>query len=300
MSTDQKHQTASLKPPGSIKLLAPTRRLWLLAISLAIAGGAVADEGPKRPVEGIMDNSFLIEEAYNQEPGVVQHIFNALYGMDKISDAHNHSLALSFTQEWPVFNQTHQFSYTVPYGAIWAQGGSANGIGDVLLNYRYQVFYDEKTLTGFAPRFSLVLPTGDKANGFGNGTLGYQWSLPFSTTLSDRWFVHANAGLTYLPGAGTSHDGDLLNYNLGASAIYCVSGRFNLMLEWIGLWNESGVDTGRTRRDFSAVISPGARWAFNFHNGSQSVVGVGVPIGLTKAAPEIGTFLYVSFEHKLF
>ena len=26
--------------------------------------------------KGIQDNSFFIEEAYNQEPGVVQHIFN--------------------------------------------------------------------------------------------------------------------------------------------------------------------------------------------------------------------------------
>ena len=26
--------------------------------------------------KGIQDNSFFIEKAYNQEPGVVQHIFN--------------------------------------------------------------------------------------------------------------------------------------------------------------------------------------------------------------------------------
>ncbi len=38
-----------------------------------------------RPAEGIEDNSFLVEEAYNQEAGVVQHIFNLTGSWDKQS-----------------------------------------------------------------------------------------------------------------------------------------------------------------------------------------------------------------------
>ena len=49
---------------------------WTLA-TLTLSGMARAVE--ERPIEGISDNSFLIEEAYNQEAGVVQHIFGALY-----------------------------------------------------------------------------------------------------------------------------------------------------------------------------------------------------------------------------
>jgi len=56
----------------------------------------------------------------------------------------------------------HQLSYTVPYNLIETGGQSRHGVGDVLLNYRFQAYYDEKTLTAFAPRFSLVLPTGDE------------------------------------------------------------------------------------------------------------------------------------------
>src|SRR5262245_46967893 len=44
---------------------------------------------------GIHDNSFLVEEAYNQEHGVVQHINNFIYL------AQTKSWAYSFTQEWP-------------------------------------------------------------------------------------------------------------------------------------------------------------------------------------------------------
>jgi len=269
-----------------------------LLILLALPSTVLAEA--KRPVEGIMDNSFLVEEAYNQEAGVVQHIFNGVHGVDKLFGPEKRSLDLSFTQEWPVFSQTHQFSYTVPYGFVWDGGQEARGVGDVLLNYRYQAYLDEQTLTGFSPRFSLVLPTGEDGNGFGNGTLGYQWNLPFSTTVNDRWFVHVNAGLTFFPDAGEPRARDLLSYNLGGSAIYCVNSRFNLMLEWIGNWSETVGSNGGAERQFASVISPGVRYAFNFKSGSQLVVGLGVPVGLTRTTPEIAALLYISFEHNFF
>ena len=273
------------------------RSHWSYLFPLTLASTALSQEMPKRPVDGIMDNSFLVEEAYNQEPGVVQHILTGLYGVDKVGSPEKRTLDLAFTQEWPVFSQTHQFSYTVPYSFAWNRGQPSSGVGDVLLNYRYQAYLNDKTLTGFAPRFSLVLPTGDADKGFGNDTLGYQWNLPFSTAIGDRWFVHANAGLTYLPNTGAGAADDLLNYNLGASAIYCASPRFNLMLEWIGTWNESAGDSGAIEREFSSVISPGIRYAFNFASGSQLVLGLAAPIGLTRSAPAIGVFFYFSFEH---
>src|SRR5262249_49215036 len=153
------------------------------------------------------------------------------------------------------------------------------------------------SLTAFAPRFSLVLPTGEYRKGFGNNSLGYQWNLPFSTTFGDRWFVHANAGLTYLPDAGDAPTHDLLSFNLGASTIYCVNDRFNLMLEWVGNWIESPLGDG-TDRHFFSVISPGMRYAFNFESGAQLVVGLAAPIGLTSGSPDLGAFLYLSFEHR--
>src|SRR5215510_9841198 len=47
----------------------------------------VAADVPQ-PIEVIEDNSFLIEEAYNQEVGVVQHIFTAQWGENR--DVHPH------------------------------------------------------------------------------------------------------------------------------------------------------------------------------------------------------------------
>jgi hypothetical protein len=277
-------------------------RVFLLSCGLCLLAACPsrADEQNSRPIDGIMDNSFLIEEAYNQEAGIVQHIFNAAYSVDRVSDTAERRVDCSFTQEWPVFGQTHQFSYTIPYSVVKDSGHWENGIGDVLLNYRYQAYFDEKTLTAFAPRFSLILPTGDERKGFGNGTLGYQWNLPFSTTFGDRWFAHANAGLTFFPNAGLKPGNDLLNYNLGGSVIYCASQRLNFMLEWVGTWNQ-GLRGNRVEdRVFLSVISPGVRYAINVAEETQIVVGLGIPIGLNRATPELAGLLYFSVEHRMF
>jgi hypothetical protein len=196
---------------------------------------------------------------------------------------HNGVWTLGFTQEWPVFSQTHQFSYTVPY--IFER--NEDGVGDVLLNYRWQALMESESLPAFAPRFSLVLPTGD--NGLTDDTVGYQFNLPVSKILADRWTAHFNAGMTLLPDAA---DGDLEHFNLGASAIYAFTPTFNAMLECVSNWDEDA----RGRRPAAVIVSPGVHYALNLAD-TQLVLGVAVPVGLTSAAPDYGVFLYVSFEH---
>src|SRR3954464_4411803 len=95
---------------------------------------AVPADQPPRPIDGMMDNSFLIEEAYNQEEGVVQHIFNVVYGFDKFSGAGARKFDFVFTQEWPAWGQAHQLSYTIPYTNLRAGHQTVDGLGDVLLN----------------------------------------------------------------------------------------------------------------------------------------------------------------------
>ena len=265
-----------------------TPKMVLLAATLAALPAAT--HGGDRPVDGIMDNSFLVEEAYNQEAGVVQHIWTALYQVNRMRGPDEKTWEFGFTQEWPMGSQTHQFSYTTPYSFMESDGEKINGPGDMLLNYRYQAYFNEQTLTAFAPRLSLVLPTGDET--FGDDTVGTQINLPFSTALGDNWFIHANAGTTWLPDAGSANERDLVHFNLGSSVIYAATKDLHFMVEWIGNWNDQG-----DGREFESVISPGARKAFNFANDSQLVLGVAAPIGLNKRSPDFGVFLYCSFEH---
>jgi len=257
-------------------------------------GPLTAQEEDPRLAAGIQDNSFFIEEAYNQEAGVVQHILNGWYSVDRMNGPDDKEMQFVFTQEWPIGSQTHQFSYTAPYSFVGTGGQQDNGVQDAMINYRLQVFTETAQRLAFAPRLSLILPTGDEDKDFGGGTLGYQINLPVSKIVSDRWTVHFNAGATLFP---TVQDHDLVNFNLGASAIFAVSRRFNLMLECVGYFDEEVDDIGRLGDSNSVILSPGVRYAFNFKNDAQMVVGLAAPVGLTSAAPDFGLFLYFSFEH---
>lgn len=267
---------------------------WALpALVLAGTHDTLAAEVDRRPAKGVQDNSFLVEEAYNQEAGVVQHILNLTYDYNRAPGSDDKEWGLSFTQEWPLFSQTHQVSYSVPYTFLDSGGRSVDGFGDVELNYRFQALYESDTSPAFAPNFGLILPTGDESEGLGDDTVGYDFGLPLSRIVSDRWTLHANAGMTLFPGL----DGrDPVNFSLGGSAIYAVTSDFNLMLETVGEWIETVDSGGGIERDFEAVISPGMRYAFNLEAG-QLVLGVAAPIGLTSATPDYGAILYLSFEH---
>jgi hypothetical protein len=87
-----------------------------------------------------------------------------------------------------------------------------------------------------------------------------------------------------------------VSYRLGGSAIYAVSRDFNLMLELVGDWFETVDENRRKDYEFLAVASPGFRYAFNWPS-SQLVLGLAAPIGLNGNTPEIGAFVYASFEH---
>lgn len=265
--------------------------LWLTGLVVCLAIGAVSfATEPSEPIaKAIQDNSFLVEEAYNQEAGVVQHIFNIPLAFKDDEK----EVSFVFTQEWPVFSQQHQFSYTIPYSVVENET-SENGFEDIRLNYRFQALFENDRVPAFAPRFSFVLPTGDAEKGFGHETLGYEVNLPFSKIVSDRWTVHFNAGTTFFPDVNGR---DLNNYNLGGSAIYAVSENLNLMLESVANWEEDVDEVRNVDRTVTALISPGARYAFNLPNDAQLVVGVAVPIGITSDAPDYGIFFYCSFEH---
>jgi hypothetical protein len=243
------------------------------ALWIGVALLAVGPSDRPTVAQGIADNSFLIEEAYNQEQGVVQHISGWQRSL------RTRAWAFAFTQEWPLSAQTHQLSYTIPYQRT-AGSSSTSGWGDAALNYRYQLRADARV--AIAPRLSVVVPTGSESRGLGAGTLGAQVNLPVSVTLASSLVGHGNAGVSAVP--------DVTTYNLGASVIWLVRPTFNFMFEVV--WTE------QTAGAQSLVLNPGMRWAHNFASGLQIVPGIAFPVGIGPSRGERGAFLYLSFEHR--
>jgi hypothetical protein len=259
-----------------------------LAVITFIPLQAMAEE-PKK----IQDNSFLLEEAYNQEAGVVQHIQSFMY-LKKSKD-----WIYTFTQEWPVPKETHQFSYTIPVVHM-TDPTNSSGIGDIALNYRYQAVL--KDHIALAPRFSVILPTGDYKKGHGTDSVGLQTNIPLSVELTDQFVTHWNLGATYTPSSRESGGAkaDTTAFNYGASVIYLASENFNLMLEAAGTSGESVKPDGSKQQANTFFINPGVRFAINFKSGLQIVPGISMPIGVGSSAGEIGGLAYLSFEHPLF
>ncbi len=260
------------------------------------AAGSFAQSGDPAPLfeDAIEDNSYFIEEAYNQEQGIVQHIFTAACSFSPSKDVFG-----TFTQEWPLWSQAHQLSYTIPYVSLNA--GTISGPGDLLLNYRYQLTGHEEYVT-IAPRISVILPVGDESAGLGMGAWGVQTNLPISKRISDLCVVHINAGVTFFPKArwqnplGGGENRSLTSYNAGASAILLLAPSFNIMLETVvNVAGEFG-PTGNVEHTTETIVSPGIRHAIDIGS-LQIVPGLAVPLTTADGITNAGVFLYLSLEH---
>lgn len=253
--------------------LSPAARLLLAVLVLIPAWAVAADDDLK----AIQDNSFLVEEAYNQEPGIIQHI--SLF----VRDQRSHAWIYTFTQEWPAPSIKHQLSYTIPLAS-----DSGRGIGDVMLNYRYQFVGSGETALAIAPRLSVVLPTGSETKGFGRGHPGLQLAIPVSRVLASRLASHSNLGVTTYSGGGG------VDLAAGQSLIYAMNARVQLMTEVV--WTETHF---RRSPETQLQVSPGIRWAYNMTSGLQIVPGVAFAVGVGPSRGDRSLVGYLSFEHPI-
>lgn len=283
-------QTASPIPPGNLEQ--STRREQTDKSKSPDKAAPIkgsANDSPK-----IQDNSLLVEEAYNQEFGVVQHIqtFQRLWD--------SKDWAYTFTQEWPVdANPRNQLSYTLVALHSGEQRASGAGFGDVILNYRYQLLGNGEAKAAFAPRLSVLLPTGNYRLGRGAGGVGIQSSLPLSIVLTRKLVTHWNVGTTIIPSArnATGETATTFGYNLGQSFVWLARPRFNVLLETAFNRRQQVTAPRTTQWTSDLFLSPGIRWAYNFKNRLQIVPGIAAPFGVGPSSGEKSVFIYLSFEH---
>jgi hypothetical protein len=265
------------------KLMVQVGRALILV--LLLAAPLMAQEPPatgrSRPWS-ILDNSFLVEEAFNQDAKTVQNIAT----MQRSGAG---EWAAGFTQEWPLGGHRHQVSYTLPFAA----SAGRSGIGDVAIHYRLQVSDETARHPAFSPRVSLIVPSGSVAKGFGNGHPGWQVNLPVSRQMGDI-YLHGNVGFTHFPaataGTGTAN---LFSPNAAASAIWRARQMFNVMLETVVSWQDGPNATGGHHT--ATTLSPGFRTGWN-RGDSQIIVGVASPVTIVSDQKTIGVLGYFSYE----
>ncbi len=262
------------------------RPMLALVLAVVCAAPAAAIQG-----EPIQDNSFLLQEAYNQPAGVVQHIVTAE------PDA-NGETRFTFAQEWPLAGVRHQLGFGIPVFCPCGEPGRDVGLGDVELSYRYQAAGAGGGRLHVAPELALSLPTGSARFGRGLDAPGFGVTVPLSVTIAPSFVAHANAGLSLVPGLEDAQGARVTStgWLAGGSLVWLARPAVNLLVE--GIWESEEVPAaaGSTRRS-AFTIAPGARVAFPLGS-AQVVPGVAVPVTHEDGTSDAGWLLYLSVEHR--
>ena len=249
---------------------------------------AVNAPAPAPSYFGITDNSFFVEEAFNQDPNVFQTIF--LFERSAPQD-----WGARFVQEWPARGMRHQVSYSLGF----ARDGSDARFNDVSVDYRLQVRDGAEGGPAFAPRASLLLARDDGTTPLDESGVGFEFNLPFSQERGPI-FLHWNAGLRWIPGAATADvrpgsEVSLVSPFLAASAIVAVRPMLNVMLE--GRFDSEELVAGPRATDRLAAytIAPGVRGGWDLRS-AQLVLGLSVPVVRSGGRTDAGALVYFSIE----
>lgn len=291
-----------------------TRHLLFIAVTL-LSLQASGQDNTAKPRKGsylsygqpaIEDNSMLIEEAFNQEAGVIQHISNFIFdGGD---------FTYNYTQEIPLADVKHQLSIGVSYASFHKPEGYdllnsnylTRGLGDVFVNYR-PLLMGKNDWALVIPRFTLIIPTGNARYGLGSGGWGGQFNLAVTKRLNSKITTHYNAGYTLVKKADyytyTTDGTPQLTYqknvptaNVGGSVIWLIHPRFNLMTEYVSSFGQVINESGKFDKENVTIVNPGFRFALDIGK-CQVVPGVGVPINFTNGSfTGTGGFFYLSIE----
>ena len=253
------------------------RRVLLFALLAALSPCRLA-------AQALEDNSFLVEEAYNQPSRVVQHIFT--------TEVHHGAQVYAFGQEWPLGGMKHQLSYT-----LVAENDVSFELGDAELNYRWQAVGGEGAKLFVAPRFSVLVPLGDADRWGGNGGMGLEAQIPVSWSAGRLVSFHANVGAAWRPSAenGVGQSAATFAPSVGVSAVVFVTPKFNLIAESAWDWERAVVADSESAGSTSHALALGARMGFDLPSGMQIVPGVAWMPAVDDAATR--SFLYLSVEH---
>ena len=287
---DDGHVTLGMRAASKVLV----RAVHVLVCVLALAGAVAAQSTPAPPPSpfAILDNSFFVEEAFNQDAGIFQNILT--YRRD------DDGWEAVFTQELPVWSHRHQLSYAIPI----VQPGDGAGIGDVAINYRFQVLDEDAGRPAFAPRFTLLIPTGDERRGRGSGAVSYQVNLPFSKG-AGRLYYHWNVGVTASPGVDATQGfptllpvdatATLVTPHVGGSVIWAARPLFNILVESVVEFEEALGAPGATARAVVVTMSPGLRVGWNVGR-TQWVAGAAFPVTRAGGETAVGALGYLSYE----
>lgn len=241
------------------------------------------------------DNSFLIEEAYNQESGVVQHIATLKNERETVRGNRTSNTAFSFSQEWPIFGQRWQFAYGVKLFNVDFEDRDSTasfvatlGVQQLDLSLRYQAISGDDSPIAVAPELGFTKRNEHK----GRKDSGVGFTIPASARLSKRLAAHANLSLASFPFS----DRPQSVFLIGGSGIFAAHRRVHLLFEALAESERTKLGNGSFTETVT-ILSPGLRMELSSTSRGQWIAGFALPTTYREDENNAGFFLYFSFEH---
>lgn len=240
----------------------------------------------------LQSNGLLVETAYHQEKGELQHGFS-------FSRTNRRNWSTSFGEEIPLNSKKHQLSIEVPAQFFKNEDG-VRGAGDTKIAYSYILVGSNSSRLTFSPEVGVWIPTGNYRKELGRGGAGVSVRMPISLILGERIASNTTFEMTFTPKA-KNHEGEranLTDYEIGQSFVWFAKPKFNVLVE--AVWEREQEVIGdrlrKSEREF--YISPGLRWGHQINN-FLIVPKIGFPIGIGSSRSERGIFFGFAVEQSL-
>lgn len=240
----------------------------------------------------LQSNDFLVDTAYLQEKGELQHSFT-------LTRTNRRNWSTNFSEEISLGSEKHQLSFSLPSQLVGNSPKKHRGFGDIQIEYNYGLFGDSESRITVSPGFGLSLPSGNARKELGAGATGVSFKIPVGVMLGDRLASNSVFETTYTKSAQNAEGAraNVFGYEIGQSFVWFAKPKLNFLVE--AVWEREQEVTGQGLKEYENefLISPGIRWAHTFKNGLIVSPGVAVSLGFGPSRSERGIFFYLSFEH---
>jgi hypothetical protein len=239
---------------------------------LALAAPAAAQTGGGEGAEPIEVNGFFVEEAYNQEAGILQQIAT-------FTAVRHGGWSADLSQEWPLFSERHQLDLALRVG----QDAGLTGAG---AEYRYLLTGGEDAVFSLSPGIEAAWSREE-------GEWELEAVLPASVQLTETLVANTNVGVSF----AVEDFGGKPGLTVGEGLIWRAHPRLNLLVEAVWSRGEPLLGEEQAGEDRSFVVSPGLQYAFSLGDDVQLVPGIAFPVGVGPSDGQRAVMLYLSLEH---
>ncbi|MFA4991407.1 MAG: DUF3187 family protein [Candidatus Omnitrophota bacterium] len=133
---------------------------------------------------------------------------------------------------------TDKFDYTFRYNGVYLinKKDSTEGLGDIVLNAKYQLLREGAWIPNFSLRSALKLPTGEKDDLLGSGEFDYGFGILADKSFFERFFIYGGFNAVFIesPGFFSVLGMDEQIYSFMLAAEYFFTPRFSLVTQCTG------------------------------------------------------------------